>query len=574
MAGCQPTERQQDAAHPQNTTAEPRSPTTIHFSDATTKSKLDFVHDGGPNRTWFMPEIMAPGCAFLDYDNDGDLDIYFVNSGSPPGSKSVSPSRNRLFRREHNGEYIDVSKSSQLDDRGYGMGVATGDYDNDGWVDVYVTNLGGNRLYRNRGDGTFENVSASSGTVIDAWSTSAVFVDYDGDGWLDLYVANYLQLDPDHDCTDKTGRPEYCGPSTFPGTPDVLLHNNQDGTFDDVTAAAGIRGALHGLGVAAADLTNDGLVDIYVANDGDANQLWTNLGDGTFRDDAIVLGCAFNAAGQVEASMGIVCDDLDNDGDVDLFMTHLRGESNTLFVNESAGFRDATGKMKLRGNSMPLTGFGAAAADFDNDGDLDLALVNGHVFRGPETTGSSNGPLAAYQQHPVVLENRDGSFRDVTSAVGSFGTAVGVGRGLAVGDADNDGDLDLLIANCLGPGLLFLNDSRPSTGTGNWLELDVRQGSTEHPRTAIGAVVRLTTERQTMVRTVRSGYSYLSSSDPRLHFGLGSAASVKQLQVEWPDGSKETFDIPSINRLMTIVQSVDSPPVNSEPPSAQPVKRP
>ena len=527
---------------------------SIRFVDVTDNVGLDFVHACGGERNYFMPEIMGSGCAFLDHDNDGDLDLYFVNGAPAPGTGTVEPTSrpiNRLFRRETSGQYTDVTAASGLGDTGYGMGVAIGDIDNDGFDDVFVTNFGKNRLYRNLGDGTFQDVTDIAGLGDHGWGTSAVFFDFDRDGFLDLYVANYVQLDASIQCPDKSGRLDYCGPSSHPPQADLLYRNQGDGTFTNVSQAAGIQTAKRGLGVVAADLTKDGLIDIYVANDGEANQLWVNLGDGTFRDDALVLGVAFNDSGHPEASMGVVCEDLNRDGDWDLFMTHLRGESNTLYVNDGSGFVDATSTSKMLGTSLPFTGFGVGAGDWDQDGDLDLAIVNGHVFRGSAQAGSTaDAPasfFADYAQPGVILRNDENSFSDISSQVGTYGQTSHVGRGLAVGDADGDGDLDLLVANCHGPGRLYLNDS---ANLGDWLSV----AALTNGRPALGAELVIDVAGKPMVRRVHPGASYLSSNSSAAHFGFGKDAVVDKIEVRWPDGQKESFAIEFINRSIVIEQ--------------------
>ena len=397
-----------------------RSP-GVTFVEVTDEVQLRFAHDCGPKREFFVPEIMGSGVGVFDFDRDGDLDIYLIQGRPSPGAADAPPVPNQLFQRQADGTYVDVSESSGLDDDGYGMGVACGDVNNDGWTDVYVTNYGANALYLNQGDGSFENVTDRAGVGDEGWGTSAIMLDFDRDGWLDLYVANYVIYEPSRVCEDKSGRPEFCGPEQFRPAPDRLYRNQGDGTFADVSDDAGITQARgRGLGVVAADFNGDHWLDLYVANDMDPNHLWINQGDGTFREDAILLGVAFNAAGQTEASMGVLCEDLDGDLDFDLFMTHLRGESNTLYRNEGGTFRDSTSQFGLLGPSLPFTGFGAAAGDFDHDGDLDIVFVNGHVFRASEGTSSSDSFWQAYAQPAVLLLNEDGRFEDASDQAGDL----------------------------------------------------------------------------------------------------------------------------------------------------------
>ncbi|RME29286.1 MAG: VCBS repeat-containing protein, partial [Candidatus Zixiibacteriota bacterium] len=322
------------------------------FPDITARVGLRFVHNPGVDGSYYMPESIGSGGAFLDYDNDGDLDIYLIN-GNWHGEQAASrpPLRNRLFRQEARGTFVDVTEASGLGDTGYGMGVAVGDIDNDGDVDVYITNVGPDKLYRNNGDGTFTDISATAGIANPEWGCSAVFFDYDLDGFLDIYVTNYVAYDPTVVCTDRAGRPDYCGPGGFDGTPDVLYHNNGDGTFTDVSVASGIAaGASKGLGVVSADFNEDGYPDLYVANDGEPNHLWINRKNGTFVDRAPELGAAVNEMGQAEAGMGIALGDINGDLYPDLFVTHLRTETNTLYRSLGGrGFADETTAAGLAG---------------------------------------------------------------------------------------------------------------------------------------------------------------------------------------------------------------------------------
>ncbi|MFQ5415009.1 MAG: FG-GAP repeat domain-containing protein, partial [Phycisphaerae bacterium] len=354
------------------------------FTDIAQAARLVFAHDAGVDGTYYLPEHLASGAALLDYDGDGDLDIYVIN-GADHAHRSDTPPVNRLFRREPDGTYLDRTAESGLGDPGYGMGVAVGDYDNDGFVDVYITNYGPDKLYRNSGDGTFTDVTAQAGIANARWSCSASFVDYDLDGFLDIYVGNYLYYPKPKPCTDGAGRPEYCGPQTCPPEPDVLFHNNGDGTFHDVSEPSGIASVRdRALGVVCDDFNGDDWPDIFVANDGGPNFLWINNRDGTFVQSSLLAGVAVNRFGAAEASMGVTVGDVDGDGDLDLFMTHLVHETNTLYRNVgAAGFQDVSAACGLGVSSLKYTGFGTAFFDFDHDGLLDLAVVNGRVRRGP-----------------------------------------------------------------------------------------------------------------------------------------------------------------------------------------------
>ena len=502
-----------------------------------------------------MPESIGSGGGFLDYDNDGDLDIYLINGASRPGGRSGSTPTNRLFRQKKDGTFEDVTAESGLGDAGFGfgMGVAAADMDNDGDVDLYVTNFGPDRLYLNNGDGTFSDVTARAGVNNGLWGCSAVFVDVDRDGWLDLFVTNYVAYDPSNLCMDRAGRPDYCGPDGFSGTPDKLFRNRGDGTFEDISRKSGIASALSkGMGVVAEDLNGDGWPDIYVASDGTPNHLWINQSDGSFRDEALLLGAAVNGMGQAEAGMGIALGDLDGDLDSDLFVTHLRLETNTFYRNAGAvGFVDDTTPAGLGGPSTPYTGFGTSVFDFDHDGDLDIAVVNGRVTRGPLLTGGSTPSYWDDYAEPNLLFENDGAgrFRDISDGAEAFAGIVENSRGLAVGDVDSDGDLDMLVTNEGGKARLYLNEASKE---GNWVVIDALLPQLN--RTAIGAVVTVHAGGKRFVRTVHRGGSYLSTQAVRAHFGLGSANALGSITVRWPDGEEETFPGGDVNRFITVTQ--------------------
>ncbi len=528
------------------------------FTEVTDQVGIDFVHQTGRAYSFFYPEIMGSGVAVLDYDNDGDLDIYLVNGAFHSDSAATGPPvRNRLYQRGANGTYRDVTEASGLGDRGYGMGCAVGDIDNDGDLDVYVTNYGPNSLYLNNADGTFANVSASAGVANDAWGSSACFLDYDRDGYLDLYVSNYLAYDPSRKCQDAAGEPDYCGPQEFDGTPDVLYRNNGDGTFTDVSEASQIgRIAGKGLGVWCADLNDDNLQDIFVANDGEANLLWINRGDGTFIDQAAQRGVAVNEAGRTEAGMGVAGGDVNGDGYLDLFMTHLWKESNTLYVNDGAGrFEDRTAVAGLAKSSVPLTGFGTALFDFDHDGDLDIITVNGRVFRDEPLPGTALGLYWNFYAEPNLLFENDGAgrFTDTSPRAGALCSVVEVSRGLVTADLDNDGDLDVIVTNGGGRGRVYRN---VAPKRGRWLM--VRVVDARLSRDAIGARVTVTAGSRSYRRDVTRTYSYLSSGDAVAHFGLGDVRRIDRITVRWPDGLVETFPGPKANRRITLIRGSSS----------------
>jgi len=511
--------------------------------DADELWRVAFSHDSGAQGELVFPEMMGGGVAVFDADGDHDLDLYFV-SGAPGLGADPAPSgpTNRLFAQGEDG-YADVTAKSGLGDAGYGTGVAVGDIDNDGDEDVFVANIGPDTLYKGRGDGVFDDATTaaglvSSGSRAEQWSTSAAFCDIDRDGYLDLYVVRYVIFDASITCTDQAGRREYCGPDSFEDRTDQLWHNRGDGTFEDITSTAGldvVTGA--GLGVVCDDMNDDGWVDFYVANDGDPNQLWINQHDGTFIDDALIMGASVNAAGLHEAGMGVVAADFDNDADFDLFVTHLRDETNTYYRNlgNGVGFEDQTVRAGLATASTPFTGFGTAAVDLDLDGDLDLAISNGRVKRGAPTTSTLPPPWNLYGEPNLVYLNDGGTFRLAGDEVGAFAEPIEVGRGLATGDLDDDGDIDFVLNNIGGPARLYRAEPRD----GHWLLVDAFDPRLN--RRALGARIVLTSAAGRQLRTVQGTMSYLSSSDPRAHFGLGSESGPVSLEVRWPDGLVETF---------------------------------
>ena len=513
------------------------------FTDVTAAVGLDFTHDAGEEGRYLLPEITGSGAAFLDYDDDGDLDVYFVQSGRGKP--------NQLFRQEADGRFTDVTKAAGVGDTGYGMGVAVGDIDNDGDVDLYVTNDGPDVFYRNQGNGRFRDVTAEWGLSGSFWSASAAFCDYDGDGFLDLYVTHYVAYDPKKRCTLADGSADYCSPQVFPGTSDVLYHNEAGRRFEDVSTKAGMRAVkAPGLGVVCADWNDDGRLDFYVANDGEANQLWVNHDDGTFVDDAFLMGVALDGAGKPEAGMGLTLGDIDEDGDLDFFVTNIVNQTNTLYVNDGGlSYEDRTTAMGLAAPSLARTGFGTGFFDFDNDSDLDLAVVNGRIQRQPPLPGVAiSPPWNVYAEPNQLLENDGkGKFRDVSVESGDFGRPVDVSRGLAFGDYDEDGDIDLLVMNTAAKARLYRNDSEKK---GDWLI--VRAFEPKAKRDAYGARVTVTAGGKRYLRLANPGYSYLSSNDPRAHFGLPKGASVEAVEIVWPDGKKERFPGVETNHAVTL----------------------
>ncbi|MCZ6880073.1 MAG: VCBS repeat-containing protein, partial [Gammaproteobacteria bacterium] len=421
---------------------------TAWFLEIASELGLDFVHESGVQGDYFLPEITGSGGAIFDYDNDGYLDVYLVQSESLAGKQD---SRNRLFRQSPDGRFSDTTEEAGVGDPGYGMGTAVGDIDNDGDLDILVTNYGRDRLYRNNGGGTFTDITTEAGIHGSHWSTSAAFCDFDLDSYLDLYVVTYLTNDPPRACTTSTGEIEYCGPNAYRGVSDQLYRNNGDGTFSEISEESGISRVVNkGLGVVCFDFDSDNLPDIFVANDGENNKLWINRGDGTFEDRGIAFGVAVNIFGKPEASMGIALGDVDRDLSLDLFLTHLHQETNTLYLGtDGNALTDSTATSGLGVSSIPFTGFGAALFDADQDGDLDLIIANGRVRKGPDLWSGSAKPdlparlesfLRAYAEPNILMENTGaGKYRDFCGKAGLLCSAVEVSRGLLTVDIDLDG---------------------------------------------------------------------------------------------------------------------------------------
>lgn len=515
-----------------DTSAPPR------FAEVTDSATWPLIVQQFPEgESFYMPLSAAPGAGWLDADLDGDLDALLIDiSGRPP---RLVLNEGGAFR-EAQGAFPEVE---------FGMGVATGDMDNDGATDVFITTTGTNRLFRNVG-GRFEDVTAAAGLdSVREWSASAMWIDYDRDGWLDLFVTNYLAADSGVACSDAAGRPEFCGPNAYPGLPDRLWRNRGDGTFADVSADVGIGSAPgKGLGVAAADVDNDGTLEIYVANDGEPNFLWTLGPDGVFSDVAVRSGVAVNAVGRPEAGMGIAVGDADGDGSADLFVTHLGGESHTLYRAFDGGlFVDETSARGLQGPSLPYTGFGTAFSDVDNDGDLDLIVANGRINRDIPVSDAPSGFSGPYAEPDrLYLNDGRGFFTDAGEAAGDLVRRPGMSRGLASADFDDDGRIDVLVIEAGGPARLYRN-----TGpAGHWVGL-LLVDATLGGRVAIGARATLFAGARTQVRSVFPNAGYLSSHDPRIHFGLGGA-QPDSLEVVWPDGVREMFPPPARDAYSTV----------------------
>ena len=562
------------------------------FTDVARASGLDFTHFNGMSGHFYYPEIMAPGVALLDYDNDGDLDVYVTQgqmlgvsstglplAGAPPAGKGSL--KDRLFRNDlvvnpdgtRTLHFTDVTEQSGIDVESYGMGVAKGDFNNDGFVDIYRTGVNGGVMLRNNGDGTFTDVTKETRTGdLGGWGVSATFFDYDRDGWLDLFVGNYLiySLAGDIQCQSVTGRRDYCPPNSYRAQPSRLYHNRGNGTFEEVTARALVKGAYGpALGDSTADFNNDGWIDLYVANDGQPNQLWINQHDGTFKDTAFPAGVAVSGTGQAEASMGVDAGDFDNDGDEDLFITNWLDQMNVLYVNDGTGnFEDRRAASGLGAPSLAKTGFGAGWLDFDRDGWLDLFVANGGVAT-IEALARANDPFPLRMTPQVYRNLGNGRFEDVSSRAGAVFKVADVGRGAAFGDLDNDGHIDIVVANANGRLRLLVNNApnqnhwlglrlvanvaRPFQGRGRGAESPARQSRDAVVRDMLGARVQvLRSAGPALWRRAKADGSYASANDPRVLVGLGVSVEAPRIQVRWPSGRLEEFAAVPIDRYVTL----------------------
>lgn len=580
LAGAPPSAAQEPAAG--GGAQEAAGPPSPLFTDEAEAAGLEFTHFNGMSGELYIVEVTGSGAALFDYDGDGDLDAYLAQGAMLGPGKALddaafeprhpAPLSDRLYRNDtevrpdgsREIRFTDVTERSGVAElaTGYGMGVATADYDNDGHVDVYLANFGSNQLLRNRGDGTFADVTAAAGTGDGRWSVAAVFFDYDRDGWLDLYVVNYIDFEyaRHRKCTTASGAPDYCSPLAFRPVADRLLRNlgpGEDGTvtFRDVSAQVGIGEARgNGLGAVTGDFDGDGWPDLYVANDQMANSLWTNReapdppGGRAFRDDAVLAGCAVNREGQPEASMGVDAADVDGDGDEDLFMTHLASETNTFFRNEGEGlFQDRTAATALGPPSVERTGFGTGFLDWDNDGLLDVMAANGAVTV-IEEQARRGEPYPLAQPNQLFRNRGDLRFEDVTEEAGEAFRHLEVSRGLAFGDVDGDGDTDALVANNSGPARLLVNRVGQDR---SWIGLRVVDGR----RDALGAWVEVHREgAQPVGRRVRTDGSYASARDPRVLVGLGDGPveSVEKVIVRWVDGTAEEWSEVPAGRYTTL----------------------
>jgi hypothetical protein len=562
----------------------------VGFVDVTRAAGLGSFRQvsGDPVKNYII-EATGSGVALIDYDNDGWLDAYLVNGSTWAALAGREPApAAALFHNNRDGTFTDVTTAVAVANGRWGQGVCVGDFDNDGWPDLYVTNFGRNRLYRNTGQGTFTDVAESAGVAVDGWSTGCAFGDYDGDGKLDLFVAGYINLDPAKlppappgagtvhkdggapgpapeqrgmgaayspglPYCEYRGQPVMCGPRGLKGAPDHLFHNNGDGTFTDVSARAGVAdtAGFYGFGVAFFDFDDDGRLDLFVANDSTPNYLYRNQGDGTFKDVSYTSGAALDETGREQAHMGVAIGDYDNDGRDDIHVTNFADDSNVLYHNDGNGlFSDVSYAAGIGRPSVPFLGWGTSFLDYDNDGRLDLFVANGHVYPLVDRFDWNT----SYRQRPLLFRNVKGRFVEVGGSAGPAMAVAWPSRGLAVGDIDNDGDVDVLINNIDEAPVLLRNDGGHRAG--HWLTVRlVGDPARKCPRDAIGSVVYCTAGGLRMRGEVASGRSQLSQSDLRVHFGLGPATRVDRLEVRWANGPTVSYDVPAVDSFLVIDQS-------------------
>jgi hypothetical protein len=537
------------------------------WTEVSERSGVVFQYANGMTGEFWFPEIMGAGAAVLDYDRDGRMDLYLVQGGALSPDPNRDYGSDRLFRNvsqpDESGRLVlrfeDVTERAGIEARGYGMGVAAGDLTGNGYPDLYVLNYGPNQLWQNNGDGTFTDITDPAGVAGDRWSVSASIADLDGNGLAELMVINYVDftLDNHRVCRSAmTSQQDYCSPSAYDGVPDRLYRNLGNGRFEDVSEASGIAGqARHGLGVVASDLNNDGRVDLYVANDGVPNALWLNRGELRFEDDAFLAGVAVNAGGKSEAGMGVDSADFDESGAEDLFITHMRMETNTIYTNDGSGwFTDTTSRLGLGTPSLGYTGFGTAWLDADNDGWLDLVVANGAVVL-EESLVAAGDPFPYHQGNQLFLNQGGQRFIDATGQAGAALSLSEVSRGLAVGDLNNDGRDDLVVANINAPARVLLNVASPDA---HWLGLELVDGEGRVQTQAVAWLLDENEERQRRRRSRTDG-SYASALDHRVRFGLADDDRTRSIEVIWPDGQAEAFEALAVDRYHRIERGTGDP---------------
>jgi hypothetical protein len=528
----------------------PPPETTVRFEHATRAAGIDVAHVNGASDDKYLVETMGSGAVFLDYDNDDWVDLLLVDGGSLADPEVAARARHRLFRNSGRGRFVDVTAASGIRHRDYGMGACAGDVDNDGRVDVYITNYGPNALYRNAGNGTFADVTRRAGVGLAGWSTSCAFLDVDRDGDLDLFVVNYLDASKSDNrfCGDPQRRIRvYCHPLNYTGMPSVLYRNDGNGTFTDISKDAGIAAHVgNGLGVAVGDYDDDGWPDVFVANDAVPNFLFHNDGRGRFTEVGLLAGVAVARDGKARAGMGTEFADYNGDGRLDLMVTNHEFETHSLFRNDGRGvFTDATVESGLSAPTLPYVGFGVAFLDFDNNGDTDLSIANGHVI---DNTALFRAGSAHAQPKLLFRNSGNRRFIQVAGGAGPGFAGAGVGRALVAGDIDNDGDVDLLATNNGAAPDLLRNDGNRGNG------LIVRVVGSRSNRDGIGARITLTADGRTQTREVKSGASYLGQHDLRAHFGLGPAARADALSIRWPAGQMETLRDVAAGQIVTVTE--------------------